>query len=82
MCVFVCACGRCGGGAHLNSPSVQVHRELMFQSWEAKSPLKGSIDNPYRCARKKINSVIPSHFNSRTKIAARSKQGNVLAVHV
>lgn len=32
-------------GAHLNSPSVLVQQEMMFQSVEERSFLKGPIDN-------------------------------------
>ena len=33
------------GGAHLNSPSVPILQEMMFQSVEEKAFLKGPIDN-------------------------------------
>lgn len=43
------------GLAQLNSPSVRVHQELMFQSWEGRFSLKGLIENQYGSVRKKIN---------------------------
>lgn len=51
----VAAVGEVWRGAHLNSPSVRVHQELMFQSWEERFSLKGTIENQYGSVRKKIN---------------------------
>lgn len=36
-------------GAYLNSPSVLVQQEMMFQSVEWRSFLKGPIDNSWQC---------------------------------
>lgn len=41
-------------GAHLNSPSVLVQKEMMFQSVEERSFLKGPIDNQWGSVRWKI----------------------------
>lgn len=38
-------------GAHLNSPSVLVQQEMMFQSVEERSFLKGPIDNQWGSVR-------------------------------
>lgn len=57
-------------GAHLNSPSVLVQQEMMFQSVEWRFFLKGPIDNQWGGVRWKKDSplqMITTKWNKRHK---------------
>lgn len=61
-------------GAHLNSPSVLVQQEMMFQSVEERSFLKGPIDNEWGSVRWKMDTpppplqLIPPNVESKTEV--------------